>query len=54
MGRVNAGGIFMSGGLAGVLVEPRFGSPRSMAWRFLSSGCMIGGIGTFMNRGHDK
>ena len=54
MGKVNAGGIFFSGGLAAVLVEPRFGTPMAMLRRFLGSGLFIGGIGTFMNRGNDK
>ena len=54
MGRINAGGIFFSGGLAAVLVEPRFGTPMAMLRRFLGSGMFIGGIGSYMNMGHDK
>ena len=54
MGRVNAGGIFFSGGAAAVLVEPRIGTPMQMLRRFLGSGLFIGGIGTYMNKGNDK
>ncbi len=54
MGRVNSGGIFFSGGLAAVLVEPRFGTAMQLARRFLGSGMFIGGIGTYMNKGNDK
>ena len=54
MGKVNAGGIFFSGGLAACLVEPRFGTFMQFARRFLGSGLFIGGIGTYMNKGNDK
>ena len=54
MGRINAGGIFFSGGLAAVLVENRLGTPRGMIGRFLGSGCFIGGIGLYMNKGNDR
>ena len=54
MGKMNAGGIFFSGGLAAVLQEPKFGTPGAMFRRFLSSGLMIGGIGLYMNSGSDK
>ena len=54
MGRVNAGGIFFSGGLAAVLVESRLGTPRALLGRFLGSGIFIGGLGTYMNKGNDK
>ena len=54
MGKVNSGGIFFSGGLAAVLVEPRFGAPMAMFRRFMGSGMFIGGIGTYMNSGSDK
>ena len=54
MGKVNAGGIFFSGGLAAVLVEPRYGSVMQAFRRFLGSGIFIGGIGTYMNKGNDK
>ena len=54
MGRVNAGGIFFSGGMAAVLMEPRFGTPMQMFRKFLGSGSFIGLIGLYMNRGNDK
>ncbi len=54
MGRVNAGGIFFSGGLAAVLVEPRIGSAMQVFSRFMGSGLFIGGLGSYMNKGNDK
>ncbi len=54
MGRVNAGGIFFSGGMAAVLMENRLGTMGGMVSRFLGSGIFIGGIGMYMNRGQDK
>ena len=54
MGRVNAGGIFFSGGAAAVLMENRLGSTGTIISRFLGSGLFIGGIGSYMNRGTDK
>ena len=54
MGRVNFGGSFVGGGMAGVLVDPRRGTAMQIFRRFLGSGSMIGGIGLYMNRGNDK
>ena len=54
MGRVNAGGIFFSGGLAAVLMETRFATPFALFRRFLGSGMFIGSIGAYMNKGNDK
>ena len=54
MGKVNSGGIFFSGGMAAVLMQPRFGTPMATLRTFLGSGLFIGGIGLYMNSGSDK
>ena len=49
LGRVSAVDMFISGGLAGVLMEPRktfFGNFR----KFIGSGAMIAVFGLFMNK----
>ena len=53
LGKLSAPAIFLSGGLAAVLVDPR-GSMGSKLGRFFSSGCFIGLLGLYMNRGNDK
>ena len=54
LGKVNSPCIFISGGAAAVLCEPRFGTPAAMMTRFLGSGLFIGGIGLYMHKGNDK
>ena len=53
LGKITTPAVFFSGGLAAVLLNPgktwgpRFG-------RFMSSGCFIGLLGMYMNKGNDK
>ena len=53
LGKLSTPAIFLSGGLAAVLVEPR-GGLGSKFGRFMSSGCFIGLLGMYMNRGNDS
>lgn len=52
-GKISTPVVFFSGGAAAILAHPG-GTPRSWIPRFISSGGFIGGLGLFMNRGHDK
>ena len=53
IGRINAPAIFLSGGLAACLVDPKRGLMNN-ASKFFGSGLFIGALGMFMNKGNDK
>jgi len=53
VGRVNAGGVFFSGGMAAVLMARYTGFANAFT-TFMGSGLFIGGLGLYMQKGHDK
>lgn len=53
VGRVNALGVFVSGGLAACL-QNRYTGFAPFLSTFLGSGCFIGGLGLYMHKGEDK
>lgn len=52
VGRVNALGVFFSGGMAAVLQTRYIGFPQAFT-TFMGSGCFIGALGLYMHKGHD-
>ena len=53
IGKINTPCIFISGGLAACLADPRKGLANNVS-KFLGSGTFIGLLGMFMNKGNDK
>lgn len=53
LGKISTPVVFVSGGGAAVLMDPR-GPLGSQIPKFISSGAFIGGLGMFINRGNDK
>ena len=53
VGRVNAGGIFISGGGAAMMMA-RYTGVANAVTTFMGSGLFIGGLGLFMHKGQDK
>ena len=52
VGRVNALGVFASGGLAAVLQSRYTGFANSFS-TFMGSGMFVGALGLYMHKGHD-
>lgn len=53
IGRVNAAGIFISGGGAAMMMARYTGFANALT-TFMGSGLFIGGLGLFMHKGQDK